>query len=189
MLKKSLFTATLLFAALGAQAQSTPTPAPAPTPAKAELTARLLKLQLPGVQVMARDLVAQPVAEMMDRVDAALPVRVEPAKREAVAREIQADAKKYMDEALPLVRDRAMQLAPATVGAFLNEKFTEDELRQVIAVMESAAWIKFQRLAVEMQNSLQEKLVADTSASIEPKLKALEQSVARRLGVKAPAAR
>lgn len=179
MLKKSFVTAALLCAALGAQAQS--------TPAKAELAGRLVKLQQPGIETMARALASEPAAEMLDRAGNALATRVPPEKREAVAREIQNDAKKYADDAVPMVRERALALAPSTVGAFLEEKFTEDELRQVIAVMESPAWIKFQRLANEMQATLQARLVADTRASIEPKLKALEQSVARRLGVTEPA--
>jgi hypothetical protein len=40
----------------------------------------------------------------------------------------------------------------------------------------------------EMQQQLIEKLVADTRPTIEPKVRALEQTVARRLGVPAPAA-
>lgn len=179
MLKKSALTLALLLAIFGAQAQS--------TPAKKELAGRIVKLQQPAIESMARALAEQPAAEMMDRAGAALPARVAPEKREAVAKEIQADVKKYLDEAVPLVRERALKLAPTSVGTLLEEKFTEDELRQVISIMESPAWIKFQQLGTDMQKVLQEKLVADTRASIEPKLKALEQSVARRLGVTEPA--
>ena len=72
----------------------------------------------------------------------------------------------------------------------LEEKFTEDELRQVIAVMGNPAWIEFQQLGPDMQKPLMEKLMAESRALIEPEIKALEQSIARRLGVrKAPAAR
>jgi hypothetical protein len=39
-----------------------------------------------------------------------------------------------------------------------------------------------------MQQQLIEKLVADTRPAIEPKVRALEQTVARRLGVPAPQA-
>ena len=65
----------------------------------------------------------------------------------------------------------------------LEEKFTEDELRQVISVMENPAWLKFQQLGPDMQKPLTEKLIADSRAQIEPKIKALEQSIARRLGI------
>lgn len=181
MLKKSLLTAALLCVALGAQAQS--------TPAKAELAARIIKLQQPAIESMARALAEQPAAEMLDRAGLALSARVAPEKREAVGREIQADAKKYLDEAVPLARERALKLAPTTVAPLLEEKFTEEELRQIAATLESPAWIKFQQLGGDMQKVLQEALVTDTRATIEAKLKTLEQAISKRLGVTEPAAK
>ena len=74
-------------------------------------------------------------------------MRVPPDKREAVAKEIQADAKKYADKTVPLVQARAVKLAPTTIGALLEEKFSEDELKQVVAIIESPAYVKFQRSA------------------------------------------
>lgn len=175
MLKKSIPLLVLLLAAVSAQAQS--------TPAKAELATRIVRLQQPGIESLARALAEQPAATMLERARPILNSRVAADKREAVAGDIQADVKKYVDESVPLVRDRALKLAPETVGAFLQEKFTEEELRQVIAVMESPAWTKFQQLGADMQRVLQEKVVADTRATVEPKLKALEKSVAKRLGI------
>ena len=52
-------------------------------------------------------------------------------KREAIGKAIEADVKKYVEEATPLVRERAVKLAPSTIGAVLEEKFTEDELKQL----------------------------------------------------------
>lgn len=181
MLKKSLLTFALLAAVVGAQAQS--------TPAKKELAARIVKLQQPGIEAMARAMAEQPAAEMLDRAGLALSARVAPEKREAVGREIQADAKKYLDEAVPLARERALKLAPTTVAPLLEEKFTEEELRQIAATLESPAWIKFQQLGGDMQKVLQEALVTDTRATIEAKLKTLEQAISKRLGVTEPAAK
>ena len=83
---------------------------------------------------------------------------------------------------------RAVKLAPTTVGPFLEEKFTEEELKQVAAFLESPAVNKFQQLSGDMQKVLLEKVVADTRSVIEPKVVALEQSVSKRLGIVAPAA-
>jgi hypothetical protein len=177
---KTLITLVLLSAALGAQAQS--------TPAKKELAARIVKLQQPGIEGLGRQLAEQPAAAMLERAGQVLPSRVAPDRQEAVGKEIQADVKKYVDEAVPVVRDRAVKLAPSVVGSMLEEKFTEDELRQIVAVMESAAWNKFQQMGPELQKPLVEKLLAETRPVIEPKVKALEQSIARRLGITEPAA-
>jgi len=177
---KTILLIALLSAACGAQAQS--------TPAKKELAARIVKLQMPGIEGLARSLAEQPAVALLERAGQILPAKIPPERQEAVGKEIQADVKKFVDEAVPIVRDRAMKLAPSTVGAVLEEKFTEDELRQVISVMENPAWIKFQQLGPEMQKPLMEKLIAESRGQIEPKIKALEQSIARRLGIQEGAA-
>ena len=182
MLKKSIFALTLLVAAAtAAQAQS--------TPAKKDLVARILKVQQPGIEAMARGLVEQPAMEILGNAGNALPARVAKDKQEAVGREIQADVQKYVDDALPYVRDRAVKLAPTTIGPLLEEKFTEDELKQIVSIMESPVYVKFQRMGDDMQKALVDKVVADTRGTIEPKVRTLEQTVAKRLGVtSAPAA-
>ena len=183
---------TPLLAALLAVALSTPVLAQqapngnAPAVAsggKKELVGRILKLQQPGIEAMARGLAEQPALELIDRADAALPNRIAADKRETVARDIQADVKKYLDEAVPLVQQRAVRLAPATVGAVLEEKFTEDELRQVVGIIESPVYAKFQQMGGDMQKALGEKLVTEMRPTIDPKVQALEQSIAKRLGV------
>jgi uncharacterized protein len=183
----------LAFAAQ-AQAQQTPiaapaAPAPLPTsPAKKQLVAKIISLQTPGIEALARQMVEQPAAQLLQQAGPALQQRVPAEQREAVGREIQADVRKFVDEAAPLARERAVKLAPSTIGTVLEERMTEDELKQVIAILESPANKKFQSLAGDMQRSLAEKLVAETRPLIQPKLQALEQSVAKRLGITPPPA-
>ena len=81
------------------------------------------------------------------------------------------------------MRAQAVKLAPSTVGALLDEKFTEEELKQLIAIIESPVNKKFAQMGGEFQKSLGEKLVAQTQASVTPKVKALEQSIAGHLGL------
>ena len=176
MFKKTLLISALALAcATGAQAQS--------SPAKKELVARILKLQQPGIEAMAHGLVEQPAIELMNSAADALPSRVAKDKQEAVAKDIQADIQKYVNETAPPVQARAVALAPSTIGALLEEKFTEDELKQVVGIIESPVYGKFQRMGEEMQKALVEKLVADTRSIVEPKVRALEQNVGKRLGV------
>ena len=180
-MKKHLFILALACACTAAQAQS--------TPAKKELIARILKVQQAGIEGLARSLAEEPAVNMLARAEQALPQRVAADKREAVAKEIQGDVKKYLDEAVPVVRDRAVKLAPTTVGTLLDEKFTEAELKQVIAFLESPAYTKFQTLGPDMQKVLIEKVVTETRGTVEPKVRELEASIARRLGAPAvPAA-
>lgn len=173
MLKRSLILLAFVAACGAAQAQ---------TPAKKDLIARILKIQQPGIEALARNLAERPAVELLASAEG-LAHTVPADKRDAVGKEIQADAKKYLDETIPVVRDRALKLAPSTVGALLDEKFSEEELKQVVAFMESPAYTKFQSLGNDMQKVLIEKLVADTKGVVEPKIKNLEQSVSKRLGL------
>jgi hypothetical protein len=154
--------------------------------AKKALVARVLKLQQPGIEAMGRTMAEQPAMQVMQQAGQALQ-RVPAERREALARDIEADVRKYADEAVPIVRDRAVKLAPSTIGPMLEQRFTEDELRQVIALLESPVNRKFQGMAGEMQRVIGEKLVADTRSEIEPRARALQQTVAGRLAPPAAA--
>lgn len=180
MYKKLLIALLLALPVMAAHAQT--------TPAKKALVARILKVQQPGIEGMGRAMAERPAVALLERASAALPERVAAEKREAVGKEIQADVKKYLDEAVPLVTSRAIKLAPTTIGPFLEEKFTEEELKQIATLLESPAINKYQQLSGEMQKVLLEKVLADTRSAVDPKVVALEQSISKRLGITAPAA-
>ena len=158
------------------------------SPAKKELVQKLIRLQQAGIEQVARGLVERPAAQMEQQALQVLAAQVPAEKREAVRKAIEADLKKYVEESVPLVRERAMKLAPSTIGSVLEEKFSEAELKQVIAWFESPVNKKYQQYATEMQNSMVQKLVADARPEIEPKLKALEQKVRASLEAGASAA-
>jgi hypothetical protein len=158
------------------------------SPAKKELVQKLLALQTPGIEMAARSIVERPAAQMMQEAGRVLQTQFPPEKREAIGKAIEADAKKYVEEALPPVRERALKLAPTTLGASLEEKFSEDELKQLIAWFESPVNKKFQQVSGEMQNNFMQKLVAEARPLVEPKLKDLEQKVRSALGAPASAA-
>ena len=187
---KPLLTAALIAATFTAVFTATFTPSaqaqtPAQTPpaaGKKELVARILQLQQPGIEAMARGLAEQPALQLMQQAGQALQ-RLPAERREAVARDIEADLRKYAEEAGPIVSARAAKLAPGTIGPLLEERLNEDEMRQVIAMLESPVIRKFQGMAGDMQKALTEKLVGETKADIEPKVRAMQQTVAKRLGL------
>ncbi|MEO5732082.1 MAG: hypothetical protein ABIN96_06595 [Rubrivivax sp.] len=150
------------------------------SPAKKELVAKVLQLQQVGIELMARALAEQPARLMMQQAAAALQ-RVPVERREALARDIEVDVRKYVEDASAVVKKRAVEVAPSTIGALLEERFSEDELKQVIALLESPVNRKFQSMAPEMQKVLAEKLVADTRPEVEPMMRYLELQVTRKL--------
>ena len=196
-----MFKAILIAAALAAttlaQAQAqAPKPAPAPTAAppaapsaaKKELVARVLQLQQAGLENFGNNVAAAPLIQMRQQVAPVLQQRVPADKRDALAREIEADMRKYYDEASPITRERAVALAPSTVGVMLAERFSEAELKQIVATLESPVQRRFLTTMGEAQRSLSEQVVAESRAAIEPKVRALQESVSKRLSAAVPGA-
>lgn len=153
------------------------------SPAKKDLVARVLVLQQSAIEQTAQALVERPALQMMQQAGIALQTRVAPDKREAVGKKVQEELKKYVDDVGPMARSQAVKLAPSTIGVLLEEKFTEDELKQLIAIMESPVNRKYAQMGGELQKALGEKLVAQTKSAIDPKIKALDQAVAKHLGL------
>ena len=154
------------------------------SPAKKELVQRLLRLQQSDVEGFARTVVERPAAQMMREAGLALQQQQAPQeKREAAARAIEAEVKKYVDEAYPIVRDRALKLAPSTIGAVYEAKMTEDELKQLITWLESPTAKKYQSLATELRNNFSQKLIAEMPPILDPKLMALDGRIRTILGV------
>ncbi len=155
---------------------------PALAQSKKELVNKLVLLQQPGVEAMARGMAEQPAIQLT--MQARQLIQNVPAeKRDAVIKAIDTDLKKYVDETVPLLRDRAVKLAPTVIGSELESNFNEDELKQLITWFESPVIKRFQQLAPGMQRTLTEKLVTETRAQVEPKLSALEAAMAKQLGV------
>ena len=152
---------------------------------KAALVKQFIELQRPGIASLARGLVEQSSAPLAQAGSQYLQAQVPADKREAAAKAADAELKRYFDEVYPTVRDRAMQLAPGALAPLLETSFTEDELRQLLAWISSPLAKKYQELNPKMQEALTEKVVLDTRAAVEPKLRALDANVAKALGAPA----
>lgn len=175
---KRFFAVLLLSLGFAVAAQS--------TASKKELVAKVLQLQQPAIERAAVMMTERPAVAMMQQAGVVLQTRIAPDKRDAIAKEIQADVKKYVDDAVPLVRERAVKLGPSTIGVLLDEKFNEEELKQLIAIfesLESPVNRKFRQLGADMEKALAEKLSVEMRGVIDPKVKALDQALAGRLGI------
>lgn len=149
------------------------------SPAKQALIQKLV--QLMAVDNMGVTMLQDPVANALGQARVTLQSRAPAERHEAAMHDIAADAKKFMDEATPVVRSSAHKFIPTTIVPLLAEKFTEDELRQIIAMMESPVKQKFEALIPDMKKSLGDKIAADTGPTINPKLQELTQRIGMRL--------
>ena len=184
MTKATLLLAAMLAFAIGAHAQT----APAVSPQKQQLIDQILQAQQGGIDQLARQLVEQPAIQLLQRAGVLVRRNVAADQQQAMAQALQDDVRKYAEETFPIVRDRARALAPATLGPLMAQGLTEAELQEVLAIFRSEAWRKFQGLAPQMQKAIGEKLVADVKPQMETRLKALDQTMSNRLGLKPPAA-
>jgi len=180
----------LLAGATLANAQTTAPAAPAaPTSAaKKELIAKLISLQQQGVDELAKTITQGPVMNLGQQAGAALQT-VPADKRDAAAKSIDADLKKYIDESAPVIQERTTKLAPVVITPILEEKLTEDELKQIIAWIESPVRKKYESLSPEMRNGLGQRVLSDLSPTLNPKLAALQDKIIgtlRSAGAKLP---
>src|SRR5690348_11475075 len=158
-------------------------PAAPSSPAKKALVQRILTLQQSEVEAFARGVVERPAAQMMRDAGLAIQQQVPPEKRESTGRAIEAEVKKYVEEAYPLVRERALKIAPSTIGAILEARMTEDELRTLLAWLDSPTNKKYQQVGLDVRNAFAQKLLADMPALLDPKLQALDGRIRVILGV------
>lgn len=158
--------------------------------AKKELIQRVLQAQQFEIENVSRSIVERPAAQMMQEAGLAMQRQVPVEKREAIGKSIEAEVRKYIDDSYPLVRERALKLAPTTIGAVLEEKMTEDELRQLATWLESSTNKKFQQLGPDMRNSFIQKVLTESRPVVDPKIQALDGRIRAILGLPpaAPAA-
>ena len=149
------------------------------SPAKKELAQKIVQNQKAAFETMGASLAGQLSTQLMQMAAQSI-ARAPADKREALAADTKAEVKKFYDDAASVMREQAMRVAPAVVGAQLEEKFTEDELKTLLTWLESPVSRKFQQVAVDMHKSMTQKVLEDTKPAIQPKLKALEETLVKK---------
>jgi hypothetical protein len=109
-------------------------------------------------------------------------------KRESTGKTIETDVKKFVEDSVPLLRERALKLAPSTFGTVFEEKFTEDELKQLIAWTESPVNKKFKQTLPDVETGFVKKLIGEAGPLLDPKLQELQQKVRATLTANAGSA-
>lgn len=180
-----ILTAVLTLAAIGG-AGAQVTAGATTSPAKKELVQRILRGQQSDLDAMARNLVEQPAARMMQEAGLAMQqLQFPPEKIQATGKQIEAEVKKYVDEAFPIVRERALKIAPTTIGIALETKMTEDELKQLLAWLESPVSKKFQQVTAEAGKGFAQQVAREAGSQVQPMLVALDGRIRVILGVPA----
>ncbi len=181
-LKLSLALALSLTALGAASAQSAVSPATAQVGAaqtKEQLVQHLLTLW--HVESVGLTMLRVPIEESLRQSRSLLQGRVSSEKQAEAMKDIEAYAQEFMDKTAPGVLDRSRKLIPTSVTPVLMAKFTEDELRQIIGMLESPVKAKFEALVPELQKALGQKMAADQGPQIKPKMEELQTRIGLRL--------
>ncbi|OGB02864.1 MAG: hypothetical protein A3G29_03060 [Burkholderiales bacterium RIFCSPLOWO2_12_FULL_64_99] len=144
---------------------------------KKEVVQKILSSQQGALDDMSRNVAEQPARQLAMGARQILVQGVPEDKREATAKLVDAEIKKYLDGAIPAVRASAGKLSTSVLGPIYEEKFSEDELKQLQAMLESPVLKRYQSLLPEMSNALLEKVVADARPQVTPKLQTAEKNI------------
>jgi uncharacterized protein len=148
-------------------------------PAKQVLIDKILTLW--HMENVGLSMLQAPVSDAVAQAKAVLQGRVTDDKRDAALSDVVNEARKFMEETTPTVRNSALKLIPSKVAPLLAARFSEDELKQMIVILESPVKQKFEALLPELQKSLGEAVAADSGPVINPKLQDLKQRIGMRL--------
>ncbi|HET8694499.1 MAG TPA: hypothetical protein VFM33_07535 [Aquabacterium sp.] len=163
MLKKLVLTTLVALSAISPAAQ-------AQSAAKKELIGKLLTLQQPAIDAAARSITEQQPMQMAASARRLIMESVPEDKRMATAQAVDAELKKYVETAGPMIQASANKLATATMTPAIDEKFTEDELRTLVSILDSPVLKKYQSLLPELTDKLLDKIIADARPNVDPAL-------------------
>lgn len=181
-LKLSLALALSLNALSVASAQAAASAAitqASPTQTKEQVVQHLLRLW--HVESVGLTMLRVPIEESLRQSRSLLQGRVSSEKQAETMKDIEAYAQEFMEQTAPGVLERSRRLIPTTVAPILMANFTEDELRQIIALLESPVKVKFEALVPEMQKALGQKMATNEGPQIKPKMEALQTRIGLRL--------
>jgi hypothetical protein len=131
---------------------------------------------------LAGSILQGPLSQLTQAGRAALQ-QVPADKREATAKAMDAELKKFVDENAPYLKDKIVKAVPTTASALLDERFSEDELKQILAWAESPVSQKFGLANVELQKAVAQKVVTETGPTLDGRFKTLNANIAKQLGL------
>ena len=176
--------AALAFSSL-AHAQAS---APAPIDAeKQKLIDHILTLWHPENGVVLA--VQRPASETMEKAHIALQQSHMPAdKVDKNMKDVSIDVQKYIDTATPIATASAKKHMATSVVPLLAQNFTNDELKQLIALLESPVKAKFEKLVPLVNTTLGKQVQDDVGPTINKDIDAMTQAVGTKLRIAVTAA-
>lgn len=158
---------------------------PAQAQSAQESATRLANLQKNSVVAPLAEMAANPVmAKWLPSVDS-----IPQAKRPAAAQQMNAEMQKYNAENVRAIQAATDRLAPEVLVPALKQRFSEDELRQIVTFMESPAAKKYFSANPELGNLFAGKVAEATSANVKANMASFDKTateIVHKAGGKLP---
>lgn len=177
----SKLSATALFVALcavstGASAQD----------AKKALATKLAQMQAKSdgaamANQLTADAVQLPLSTWSQRLDESVP----PARQKDVRDKLDVELKKFADNTHKAIEAQVGKAAETALVPLFMDKLSEDEMKTIIAYMESPAALKFQSLSADAGTAWAQKVIDATRATVETNVKSFDAAATKIVGVPA----
>ena len=178
----SKLSATALFVALcavstGASAQD----------AKKTLATKLAQMQAKSdgaamANQLTADAVQLPLSTWSQRLDESVP----PARQKDVRDKLDVELKKFADNTHKAIEAQVGKAAETALVPLFMDKLSEDEMKTIIAYMESPAALKFQGLSADAGNAWAQKVIDATRTTVETNVKSFDAAATKIVGAPAP---
>ena len=104
---------------------------------------------------------------------------VPPARQQDVRNKLDVELKKFADTTQKAIEGQVAKSAEAALVPIFMDKLTEDEMKTIIAYMESPVSAKFQALGPDASNAWAKSIIDATKATVENGAKTFEASANR----------
>ena len=150
---------------------------------KTELAARVVTLQQgPELDRLVAQLAGSTTQQLIANWGPKLEANVPVARREKASEELNAELKKYVDDASQLISRQVKKVSTDVLVPAYAERFTQEELQQIATFFESPAIKKYQAAAPELGNAFIQKLVEVTRADVVARVRQFDDAALKIVG-------
>jgi uncharacterized protein len=150
---------------------------------KVEWATKVVALQQgPELDRLVQQLSGGATQELIASWGPKLEASVPKAKQQKASEDLNAELKKYSDDANKLISKQVTKVSAETLVPAYTEKFTLEELKQLVAFFESPAIKKYQSTAPELGNIFVQKLIEASRTDVVARAKQFDDVAVKIVG-------
>jgi hypothetical protein len=155
----------------------------AQTDPKTELAKKVVALQQgPELDRLVSQLAGSTAQDLIVKWGPQLEANVPKAKQQKASEDLNAELKKYADDAGKLIGKQVSKVSTESLVPAYAERFTLEELQQIAAFFESPAIKKYQATAPELGNVFVQKLIEASRTDVVARIKQFDETAVKIVG-------